>query len=115
MKQFPFPRSSRILKAADFARIKSSGKVFKTRKLIFNFAGASSSRIGVIITKKVGKAVFRNKVRRWVKHIYREGGVQYLMKSAELVLIPRTSDLSYEEIKKDFYYFAEWFNAHCDG
>lgn len=66
-------------------------------------------RLGVIVTKKVGNAVFRNRVKRWVRESFRIEKKLFL-EPLDVVIIPRTSALSYEEIRRDFIYFAGKMN-----
>lgn len=85
--------------------MKLSGKVFKTKLLVFNFTPSEKSRLGVIVTKKVGNSVVRNQVKRWIREVFRLER-QALMKPLNVVIIPRRSDMSFAGIKKDFQYFA---------
>ena len=82
-----------------------SGKVFKTKLLVFNFATSERSRLGVIVTKKVGNSVVRNRVKRWIREVFRLER-EALPRPLNVVIIPRRSDMSFNGIRKDFQYFA---------
>ena len=89
--------------------MKTSGQVFRTKLLVFNFKESERSKLGVIVTKKVGNAVFRNRVKRWVREVFRNHR-EVFENSLDLVLIPRRSNLSFSELKRDFLYFAAKYN-----
>jgi len=89
--------------------MKITGEVFRSKRLVFNYRRSSRSRLGIIVTKKVGNAVVRNKVKRWIREVFRiEKGV--FVSPLELVIIPRSSDLSFTDIRRDFLFFAEKYN-----
>ena len=104
-----FSKQDRIRKKKDYHELKSIGKVFRTRLLVFNYNESSRSKLGVIVTKKVGNAVFRNKVKRWIREVFRTNREMF-EKKLDLVIIPRSSNLSYREVKRDFFYFATKYN-----
>ncbi|MCK5808314.1 ribonuclease P protein component [bacterium] len=109
MKAYPFPPAYRVVKGRDFARLKVEGKVFRTKKLIFNYAPATLSRVGVIVTKKVGNAVFRSLVKRWVRESYRLTRPT-INQPIDIVIIPRTSKLSFAAISQDLSFFIGWLD-----
>ncbi|MFO7735544.1 MAG: ribonuclease P protein component [bacterium] len=109
MKPFSFGAESRITRKKTFQELKKGGQVFKTANLIFNFRLSESgeSRLGFIVTRKVGNAVFRNRVKRWFREIFRLNR-QLLDPAVDLIIIPRTSRLNFFSIRRDFYRFADY-------
>ena len=62
-----------LKKNRDFKRVYSQGK-YATNNLFVACAlanGLAQNRIGVAVSKKVGNAVTRNRIKRWVKESYR--------------------------------------------
>lgn len=102
---FSFSKQDRIRKGREYTGLKMSGKVFKTKLLVFNFNPSERPRLGVIVTKKVGNSVVRNRVKRWIKEVFRLER-QTLARPLDVVIIPRRSDMSFGGIKKDFQFFA---------
>ena len=108
MGTFSFSRAERIRSRKEFQGLKAKGSVFKTRKLVFNFAAtAGPSRLGVVATKKMGNAVFRNRVKRWLREAFRLNK-QALALPMDLVVVPRVSELSFAEIEQDLRFFQQW-------
>ncbi len=106
---FTFKRQDKIRKSREYSELKAYGKVFRSKRLVFNYQQSEHSRLGVIVTKKVGNAVIRNRVKRWIREVFRLHK-EVFRSPLELVIIPRSSDLSYNHIKRDFLFFAEKYN-----
>jgi ribonuclease P protein component len=68
-----FPRARRVRKRLDYLRIQNQGRRFSTPHfLVFTLpAGAATAgpptRFGVTVSRKVGDAVTRNRVKRWIR------------------------------------------------
>ena len=62
-----------IKKTVDFKNVYKFGRSFTGRYfVIYTYPnGKSYARLGLSIGKKVGKAVVRNKLRRWIKEYFR--------------------------------------------
>jgi len=70
---FSFSRADRILKRAEFLRLSGSGKKLHSRYLIGNYCEGTSdrTRLGITVTKKVGNAVVRNRLKRLTREYFR--------------------------------------------
>jgi ribonuclease P protein component len=64
-----------ITENKDFRRLYYRGKAISSPLVVLysmpNRALRQRNQLGITVSKKVGKAVFRNKVRRWIKEAYR--------------------------------------------
>ncbi|EQC43582.1 ribonuclease P protein component [Bacteriovorax sp. Seq25_V] len=83
-----FEKFHRLLSASDFGHLKKNAKYFNTKWLRVYFKKSKlnsvNSRIGITVTKKVGKAHDRNKCKRLIREFYRcseykETGIDYLI------------------------------------
>ena len=91
----------RLRKNMEFKKVYTGGKNYWNRNLILyvRINKLEESRLGITITKKIGNAVVRNKIRRRIKEIYRLNS--YRIKNGyDLVFIPKKNvvDISYKEL-----------------
>ncbi len=63
----------RIRKKKDFVSLYRKGSRFRGRyfNLVYSFNGLNHSRVAVVVSKKVGNAVLRNRIKRWLREDYR--------------------------------------------
>ncbi len=73
MKPFIFPKKDRILKRYEFLEFYSLGKALHSPGFILVYKRGQSgrSRIGITVSRKVGHAVVRNRIKRRVREYYR--------------------------------------------
>ena len=73
MKYFTFPKRKRLLNRKDFVNLNRLGKRYRTKHftIIFKENELSISRLGITVSKKIGNAVKRNKVKRLVREFFR--------------------------------------------
>lgn len=73
--KYTFSKDDRILKRPEFLRLSRCGNKIQNRHfLIFYAPGRENrTRLGVTITKRVGNAVTRNRLRRLARECFRKG------------------------------------------
>ncbi|MBN2032286.1 MAG: ribonuclease P protein component [Deltaproteobacteria bacterium] len=73
MHSFSFPKSERLLDRGDFVNLNRKGKRHHTAHftIFFRKNGLAYSRLGITTSKRTGKAVTRNRIRRVVREFYR--------------------------------------------
>jgi ribonuclease P protein component len=73
MGAFSFPKTERLLNRPDFVNLNREGKKHQTPHftIFFRKNGLAHSRLGITTSKRTGKAVTRNKIRRLVREVYR--------------------------------------------
>ena len=76
LRFFPFTRADRILKHSDFLRISRCGVKLQNRYFVVLFCPGrfKRTRLGVTVSKKVGNAVGRNRIKRIFREYFRLNG-----------------------------------------
>ena len=104
------PKTKKILKAQEFKQTLQTGKKFVVPELVL-FAAKNpsnqSNRMGFIVTKKIGNAVARNKIKRRLREIFRQLDTETTQEEQtplDLVFIARakTKTASYNKLEQSF-------------
>ncbi|PLX96375.1 MAG: ribonuclease P protein component [Desulfuromonas sp.] len=88
-----FPPSSRFHTSHDYRRLQNSGTKFVTRNFVFYtryLDTLSVSRLGITVSRRVGNAVVRNRVKRLIRD-YARRCILHKYSSCELCVIARPS------------------------
>lgn len=85
-----FPREVRLRKRPDFLRVQRRGRRTKTRDLVVCWSRRpEGARFGLTVSRKVGNAVVRNRVKRWLREAIRTRRLD--LPDVDVVVIARTS------------------------
>jgi len=90
VRKLTFSRSERLRRSADFDRVYSEGKRVASPALIL-FLGpspAENTRLGVSVSKRIGGAVTRNRVKRLLREAFRLNKHR-LKKKYDILLVAR--------------------------
>ncbi|MDR0879643.1 MAG: ribonuclease P protein component [Clostridioides sp.] len=105
-----FKETLGLKKDADFRKVYRHGKSFATKHLVIYVLKNKSdrSRLGISVSKKVGKAVTRNRVRRLIKEVYRLNIDEKIKPGYDIVFIARNSskDAGFNDIQKSMGYLT---------
>lgn len=106
-----FCNTDGIKKDSDFRKVYQKGKSFADRNLVIYTRqnGKKRSRIGISISKKVGKATVRNRIRRYIKEAYRLNIDPSIKNGIDIVFIARvnSSNSTYKDIEKSMKYISK--------
>ena len=101
------PKPKRLAKRAEFLHVYEAGrKLFSRYTVLFYVANAlPHSRIGITATKKLGKATVRNRLKRWIREIYRKQREPLGLDQRPLDLVinvkPNAADASFADFSAD--------------
>lgn len=109
-----FNNTDGIKKDSDFRKVYQRGKSLADRNLVIYTMKNKSykSRIGISISKKVGKAHERNRIRRCIKEAYRLNIDDKVLGGYDLVFIARinAADKDYKELERSLKYICKKAN-----
>jgi ribonuclease P protein component len=106
-----FPKSKRLVRTLEFARVKSEGTAHRGRTLVLGVLAREEEkqfRVGLVTSKRIGGAVVRNRVRRRLRDIVRTQQGR-LRRGFWFVVIarPAAARASYDALKDEWLRLAE--------
>jgi ribonuclease P protein component len=71
--RFCFTKADRIRKRSEFLRLSKIGKKIQNRHFVANFSPDrfQRTRLGITVTRKVGRATTRNRIKRFIREYFR--------------------------------------------
>jgi ribonuclease P protein component len=115
--EYYFPKAARILKRPEFIRLSRSGSKIQNNHFIFLYSRSCKehSRIGITVSRKVGNAVLRNRIKRLVRENFRR--MRPMMAGAwdvNIIAKKNSSHLSYNEVGSLLAQLFENIHRHAD-
>jgi ribonuclease P protein component len=106
MNDLGFPRSRRLGKQHEFRTLYHAGHREASRYLtVYTYpAEGRKGKVGIVAGKRLGKAVYRNSIRRALREIVRLNQHRVLEKT-DLIIIakPPALDLSHHELAEELF------------
>jgi ribonuclease P protein component len=99
-----FGKARRIRKRAEFQRVQSGGRRVSCPHFVFLVAkGSGPSRLGLVVTKKIGNAVQRNRIKRVCRACFRSWK-DLVPDGVDLVVIARegAADLNQADVRDEW-------------
>ena len=96
-------RARRLRRRAEFLAVQRSGRRVHTKHFIVAVRARPTpeepTRLGVTVTKRVAKAVGRNRVKRLVREVFRRNG-HYFPSACDVVIIAKSGAplLGYDDV-----------------
>jgi len=109
-----FRKRERLRLRKDFDKVFAEGKVVQNDYLVMLYRknGLGYSRIGIVVKRRFGKAHDRNKIKRWIREIYRRWKNEF-PKGYDYVFLTRKKlseefeDTNFWKIKEKIYDLLE--------
>ncbi|MGB9893264.1 MAG: ribonuclease P protein component [Candidatus Saccharicenans sp.] len=97
--------AERIRKKKEFIDLYKKGQRIKGRyfHLVFKLNKLGYSRMAVVVSRKIGKATRRNRIKRWFRELFRRNK-NLLPVPCDLIFIAQKdiSGLTWEEIREEY-------------
>lgn len=103
MQRYTFPKKERLLKRWEFLRVYIENKKYTGRYLILHILlNQPDRKTGIIVSRKLGKAIRRNRIKRLIREAYRLNK-HILSDNLHLVITAKLgiNNLKYKEVEKD--------------
>ncbi len=108
-----FPKKQRIKNQIEFGAVLQEGRKFVCSSFVILTLETSNDfpRLGIIVSKRIGNAVIRNKVKRRFREIFRQLSNQNNLSQKDFVIIARktSSQVSYEDLNLSVLKSFQWF------
>jgi ribonuclease P protein component len=99
-----YPKAARLRRRAEFVTLQRSGQRWHSRSfvVIWRPSPTGCTRLGVTVSRRVGKAVVRNRVKRLVREVFRIDG-RDLSPAQDILVIARAGahKLQYAQVASE--------------
>jgi ribonuclease P protein component len=106
MGEFEFPSGLHLKKPSEFRAVFDRGSKRHTKGFIFfrSVNRLDRPRLGVSVSRKIGGAVVRNRVKRLMREAFRLNWREWGLSGADLVVIAKrgVDSLSFQEVSREF-------------
>jgi len=113
-----FPRSVRIVRSSDYRALYKTGcKIHSSHFVLFSRGNAlGHSRLGITASRKVGRSVVRNRVKRLFREIFRRSFDQ-IPKRYDMVVNAKSGcdKVSYESLRMEFLAAVKKLTGRLSG
>ncbi|HLR08646.1 MAG TPA: ribonuclease P protein component [Bacillota bacterium] len=104
-------KAYRIKKNKEFQAVFRQGKSFANRQLVIYYMTKSDQnhfRIGLSVGKKIGNAVTRNRIKRYLRQAFLDLEPQ-ILSNVDIIIIARkpTKDMTFHEIKRSLIHLLK--------
>ena len=110
-----FSPQQRIKKKSEFLLLYKTGRRYKGKyfSLIYLPNALSFSRFAVVASRKVGDAVERNKIKRWMRELFRRNK-EIIKNPMDIIVIPKKDimELPWASLHKEYLTAIEFINQN---
>ncbi|MFY4776217.1 ribonuclease P protein component [Metabacillus sp. RGM 3146] len=109
-------KRNRIKKNDDFQDVFKKGKSMANRQFVIYMLDNPEEkefRLGLSVSKKIGNAVTRNRVKRLIRQIFQEEK-ESLLKGRDYIVIARkpAAEMNYQEVKSSLFHLFKKTKVH---
>lgn len=110
-------KSYRVKRERDFNQIFSHGKNVANRKFVVYRLSKNQQhfRVGLSVSKKLGNAVVRNRIKRKIRHILIEYQSQLVADDFVIIARKGVEELDYHEMKQNLLHVLKLAKIYQEG
>jgi len=102
VKKEGLSKKERLRKDKEFQKVFKEGKkiwVDSILLIIYTSNNLNYRRLGIVVSKKIRKATQRNRVKRWIRELFRRNK-EWFPPSSDIIIIPHPNlvNLSYKKL-----------------
>jgi len=102
VKKEGLPKKERLRKDKEFQAVFREGKklwINSILLIIYKPNSLNYRRLGIVVSKKIKKATQRNKVKRWIRELFRRNK-DWFPENCDIIIIPHPNllNLEYKEL-----------------
>jgi ribonuclease P protein component len=96
-------RLRRLRRSSEYQRIRREGQSFHTAHFIVNVnPGREVSRLGITVSRKIGNAVCRNRLKRWLRELFRQNYMLFRQATDVSIVAKRhAGQLSHSQVDQE--------------
>jgi ribonuclease P protein component len=94
-----FGKASRIKGADDFLAVKKRGRSVRAGCVVVAAVVGPRRRLGIIVTRRVGNAVHRNRIRRVVREFFRNNRQAFPVGDCVVIPMARAEKITNDELR----------------
>jgi ribonuclease P protein component len=108
--------TERLHNALEYEKVFEKGRCFRTPWLRVHYRANEHghSRLGLVVSRRVGKAVLRNRIKRILRDVFRRNKGR-LPAALDVVLVPQREARTHAEYLEAFLRFADSEQAGGGG
>ncbi len=93
-----FPKSRRLLRRAEFVEVQTKGRRVRADHFLLMHIPCEVTRVGLTVSSRVGKAVVRNRVKRWIREYLRKHWQEVPAGASVIVARPSAAQVPHEVV-----------------
>ena len=103
MPAYPLKKCHKILKREEYLRIGAEGKKIRSNHfiVIYKTKSEGTCRAGITASKKVGNAVYRNRVKRLIREFFRLNRENFCPADMVFIAGRNSCHLTYKELRDE--------------
>lgn len=107
--RYSFPPSRRIRKRKDLDLVFREGSLFSTPSITIRYRknNLPFPRLGMILSRKIGKAVYRNRIKRWIREVFRKNQGEIPGYDCVVLVSPHSPPSSYRDVASTWSIFVQ--------